>query len=394
MSTETDFFQQVRDALNHLYDYGYLEKQPLARLYWPEESESIKQAQRLHRLLLESIEELHPPAASNTGTSRAEYYLLLVYRYIEERPLPDIMQELGYSRRQFFRQQQKATEMLASILHEKVPAKQPPPESNDHLEDELERFRARRRAIDPLEALKGTLEIIELLAEQHHVSLTVDLPESLPLIYGSRTVLRQVFLNSLSCLISQPHNREVHLHASHHKSAVIVEITAKTDQTHPAEPAPQQPGSIYHLVKLLGGTWSTEKLDRRHYVWQFKFPANVEKTLLVVEDNEGVINAFRRYLVGYNYRVISATTGAEAIQLAQEVQPSIITLDVMIPGQDGWEILHALKRHTRTKEIPVVICSVLQDPTLAHSLGAAAYLRKPVVQTDLLTMLDRLAAVA
>lgn len=60
MSTEIDFFQQVRDALNHLYDYGYLEKHRLAQLYWPEESDTIKQAQQLHRLLLESIEELHP----------------------------------------------------------------------------------------------------------------------------------------------------------------------------------------------------------------------------------------------------------------------------------------------------------------------------------------------
>ncbi|MCB0210694.1 MAG: response regulator [Anaerolineae bacterium] len=393
MSTESDFFQQVRDALNHLYDYGHLEKHPLARLYWPEEEANSQQAQRLHRLLLESIEALHPPAASTSGTSRAEYYLLLVYRYVEERPLADIMQELGYSRRQFFRQQQKATEMLAANLQEKVPAAKPSPEPNNLLEDELERFRARRRAIDPLEALEGALAIIELMAEQHQVALTVDLPETLPLIYGSRTVLRQVILNSLSHLIGQPHNREVRLHACQEKSAVVMKLTATIDQAQPDAPAPDQPESIHHLVKLLGGTWSTKKLNEQSYKWAFHFPADVEKTLLVVEDNEGVISAFRRYLVGHNYRVISATNGADAIQLAQEMQPAIITLDVMIPGQDGWEILHALKRHTSTQSIPIVICSVLQDPNLAQSLGAAAYLRKPVVQTDLLTTLDRLVAV-
>ncbi|MCB0196443.1 MAG: response regulator [Anaerolineae bacterium] len=393
MSAESDFFQQVRDALNHLYDYGHLEKHGLVRLYWPDEKDTIQKAQRLHRLLLESIEELHPPAASTSGTSRAEYYLLLVYRYVEERPLADIMQELGYSRRQFFRQQQKATEMLAANLQEKVPEAKPSPETTNMLEDELERFRARRRAIDPLEALEGSLEIIELMAEQHQVSLTVDLPERLPPIYGSRTVLRQVILNSLSHLIGQPHNREVRLHACQVKSSVAMKLTATTDSSQPELPSPEQPESIHHLVKLLGGTWATEKLSKEQYRWAFHFPADIEKTLLVVEDNEGVISAFRRYLVGHNYRVISATNGADAIQLAQEMQPSIITLDVMIPGQDGWEILHALKRHTSTKSIPIVICSVLQDPNLAQSLGAAAYLRKPVVQTDLLTTLDRLAAV-
>ena len=81
MSTESEFLQQVRDALSHLYDYPYLESHPLALRCWPEsEQKGPNRAQRLHRLLLESIEELHPPVAPIKGTSRAEYYFLLVYR--------------------------------------------------------------------------------------------------------------------------------------------------------------------------------------------------------------------------------------------------------------------------------------------------------------------------
>ena len=390
MSTEVDFFQQIKDALNHLYDYRYLEKHPLAQLYWPGERDKVNQARQLHRLLLESIEDIHPPDSLARETSRAEYYILLVYRYIEERPVDDIMKKLGHSRRHFFRQQNKAIKMLAGALQEKAPTVKALSKPDDQLEGELERFRTRRRAIDPLEALRGTLEIIKPLAEQHHVSLTCDLPETLPPIYGSRTVLRQIFLNSLSYLITRPSSQEIHLHAAHHESSVMIEVTTKIGQPQMKGLELDQPDSIYHLVEILGGTWSTEQLSRQCQIWSFDFPTNIERTLLVVDDNEGISNAFRRYLVGYNYRVVSATTGAEAIQLARETQLSVITLDVMLPGQDGWEILHALKRNPDTKKIPIIICSVLQDPSLAQSLGAAAYLRKPVAQADLLTMLERM----
>ena len=137
------------------------------------------------------------------------------------------------------------------------------------------------------------------------------------------------------------------------------------------------------------GNWQAFELKDHGWSYRFDFPAGVEKVLLVVEDNEAVIQAFRRYLADYSYQVIGATTGTEALRLAREMSPTMITLDVMIPGQDGWEILHALKHDLATQHIPVIICSVLEDPELARSLGAAAYLRKPVVQADLLTTLDR-----
>jgi CheY-like chemotaxis protein len=112
----------------------------------------------------------------------------------------------------------------------------------------------------------------------------------------------------------------------------------------------------------------------------------------VVDDNEAVGQAFRRYLAEYRYQVVGAATGTEALQLARELSPAIITLDVMIPGQDGWEILHALKADPVTRHIPVIICSVLEDPDLAQLLGAAGYLQKPIAQADLLGAVERLGS--
>jgi CheY-like chemotaxis protein len=395
MSTEPEFLQQVREVLSHLYDYAYLESHPFALRYWPGEQNGPHRAQRLHRLLLESLEELHPPGTPAKGTSRAEYYFLLVYRYVEEWPLADIMQELGYSRRQFFRQQQKAIKMLAGLLSEKVPKSTSSPAQADNvLDDELERFRARHRAVDPREIVQGVLEMVGRLADHHGVTLVCDLPDRLPVIYGSRTLLRQVFLNSLSQLITQPGSQQIHLRLFQVRQSVVVELTAEFDLSGAEAAANNQQlelEPVRHLVEMMRGNWQAFEFEADGCTYRFDFPAEAEKVLLVVEDNEGVIQVFRRYLAGYSYQVIGATTGAEALRLAREMTPSIITLDIMIPGQDGWEILHGLKRDPATQPIPVIICSVLEDPELARSLGAAAYLRKPVGQADLLTLLDRLS---
>ena len=105
MFSQDEFREQVRDALHHLYDYPYLERHPLALRYWPEvRREGPSRAHRLNRLLLESIEELNPPGEVAIDTSHVRFYSLLVDRYVEERPLPEIMRKLGYSRSQYFRE--------------------------------------------------------------------------------------------------------------------------------------------------------------------------------------------------------------------------------------------------------------------------------------------------
>jgi CheY-like chemotaxis protein len=148
---------------------------------------------------------------------------------------------------------------------------------------------------------------------------------------------------------------------------------------------------VQRLVKMMGGNWQMGEARSGGCICRFDFPAHGQKVLLVVEDNEAVIKAFRRYLAGYDYQVVGTTTGAEAIQLAREVNPTTITLDVMMPTQDGWEVLQDLKSDPMTRHIPVIICSVLEDPELARSLGASVYLRKPVTQFDLLNALDSLS---
>jgi len=394
-----DFRRQVRDALHHLYDYHYLENHPLALQYWPEEkTEGPGRAHRFNRLLLESIEELNPPGEVVADRSRARFYSILVSRYVEERPLPEILRELGYSRSQFFREQQKAITMLASILREKLRSQVPSPAwSASLLEAEADRVLSRREAVDPAQVLPGVLELVSHLAGRRGVSLVCDLVTGLPRIYGSRTVLRQVLLKGLSDLISQPDTRQVCIHMHCVRERLVTELIARTDAPAPRDRSGKAAPCLWpnlepvrRLVEAMGGHWLGIRVGSGMCTYSFDFPVDRGKTLLVVEDNEGIVRVFEGYLAGYGYQVVGATTGDEALRLARELSPAAIPLDIMMPNQDGWEILQALKSDPVTRSIPVIICSVLEDPELAHSLGAAAYLQKPITQRALLEVLSGL----
>jgi len=397
MPNRDEFRQQVRDVLHRLYDYAYLERHPLAKRRWPEVRRGgPSRAHRFNRLVLESIEELNPPGEGATDTSHARFYSLLVYRYVEERPLPEVLRRLGCSRSQFFREQEKAITMLASVLREKLAQEAPAPAGVDTLLDaEAERVLAQREAVDPAEVVRGVLDVVEHLAEQTGVAVTSDLVPGLPSITVSRTLLRQVLLRGLSTLIAQPGTQRVCIRMWCEGQRLITELTAE-----PARPShrPGEAGAhheadlepVRRLVEMVGGTWHGVEAGPGGCRCRFDLPVDGNKVLLAIEDNEGIVRVFQGYLATYGYVVMGATSGDEALRLAREVSPIAITLDIMMPTQDGWEILQVLKSDPGTRSIPVIICSVLEDPQLARSLGAVAYLQKPISQADLLDVLSRL----
>jgi CheY-like chemotaxis protein len=208
-------------------------------------------------------------------------------------------------------------------------------------------------------------------------------------------LLRQVLLKGLSDLISQPYTRQVSIRMWCEGQRLIVQLVTK-----PGSSIRQSDGTasrlelglepVFRLVEMMGGHWQGVEVSPEERTYSFDFPVESEKVLLVIEDNEGIVRVFQSYLASYGYLVIGAMTGDEALKLAREVIPAAITLDIMMPNQDGWEILQALKSDPVTQSIPVIICSVLEDPELARSLGAAAYLQKPISQANLLDVLNGL----
>ncbi len=116
------------------------------------------------------------------------------------------------------------------------------------------------------------------------------------------------------------------------------------------------------------------------------------KTVLVIEDDRQFSNLLAFYLRQEGYTPVQHYHGASALERARELKPTLITLDVILPDQDGWEVLRALKSDPETRDIPVLVISVLENSELAFSLGAVDYLLKPIHREDLGRLLDRLVA--
>jgi CheY-like chemotaxis protein len=112
-------------------------------------------------------------------------------------------------------------------------------------------------------------------------------------------------------------------------------------------------------------------------------------TVLVIDDDGAVRELMARFLGKEGFRVVAASGGEDGLRLARELAPDVITLDVLMPGMDGWSVLAALKADPALADIPVVMLTMLDDRNLGYALGAADYLTKPIDRERLVAVLGR-----
>jgi CheY-like chemotaxis protein len=111
--------------------------------------------------------------------------------------------------------------------------------------------------------------------------------------------------------------------------------------------------------------------------------------VLVIDDEAAVRDLMQRFLGKEGFRVIAAASGEEGLRWARELRPDAITLDVMMPGMDGWAVLSALKADPDVAEIPVIMLTIVDDRNLGYALGASDYLTKPIDRERLVTVLKQ-----
>jgi signal transduction histidine kinase/DNA-binding response OmpR family regulator len=111
--------------------------------------------------------------------------------------------------------------------------------------------------------------------------------------------------------------------------------------------------------------------------------------VLCIDDDPDVIEILRKYLVPEGYSVTGALSGEEGIELARKIKPALITLDIMMPKKDGWQVLRELKQRSDTRDIPVIIHSIVENRPLAMSLGAVDVITKPTDPKRLLSLVKQ-----
>ncbi|HEX9560052.1 MAG TPA: response regulator, partial [Candidatus Dormibacteraeota bacterium] len=280
-----------------------------------------------------------------------------------------------------------------------------------------------RRLIDEARAT------VEPLAQGKAISLNVDPGPELHLI-ADPAKLKQMLLNLLSNAIKftpdggriQIRGRQVDSWAEIAVSDTGIGIAAEdlgrlfTEfQQLDAGPARQQEGTGLGLAltrrfaELHGGQVSVESAPGKGSTFTLRLPLEA-KTLraparhephsvtasdlsrplvLVVDDNPQAAEILARTMGAGGFRIKVAHTGTEALTMARDLKPVAITLDILLPEVDGWEVLNRLKADEATRNIPVIVVSVVDNPALGQALGAFDYFVKPVDGKALLSRLSQ-----
>ena len=119
-------------------------------------------------------------------------------------------------------------------------------------------------------------------------------------------------------------------------------------------------------------------------------PGGEKPLVLIIEDNQQAAQLIQVYLQEAGYRTEFARDGAEGLEKAKRLKPNIITLDMIMPIKDGWQVLKELKRHPICKNIPIVIISITDEKKLGFSMGAVDYFVKPVNREELLKVMQKI----
>lgn len=281
--------------------------------------------------------------------------------------------------------------------------------------------------------IKGVMSTSLALVKDKPVALRDDLPSQLPVVYADSKRVRQVLLNLMSNAAKFTHEgtitlkvREYNSDPDHDMPGPHIRISvvdtgigiSEHDMPLLFEAFRQVDGSTTRqvggtglglpitkeFIELMGGRIWVESEVGSGSAFNFTLPVQpptgVETTptgqlidrskpiILAVDDEPRVLDLYRRYLDNDEYSMVGVPSAQNIVERVRNVRPTLIIMDLALPGKDGWEALDEIKQEPDISHIPVIICSIHDERTRGMEAGAAGYLTKPVIEEDLLGMVD------
>ena len=286
---------------------------------------------------------------------------------------------------------------------------------------------------DVAEMIRGVVDTIEPLAEKSGDTLSVECPEGLGAMHADLTKVRQSLLNLLSNAVKFTERGTITLRAAREADGDREWITLAIGDSGIGM-TPEQLGRLFQpftqadasttrkyggtglgltitrrFCQMMGGDISVRSVSGAGSTFTIRLPARVAgdgaeasphapraaegadggPLVLVIDDDPAVRDLMGRLLSREGFRVAYAADGESGLRLARRDHPEVITLDVMMPGLDGWAVLTELKSDPAVADIPVIMVTFVGDRNLGYALGASDYLTKPIDRSRLAGILKK-----
>ncbi len=272
--------------------------------------------------------------------------------------------------------------------------------------------------------VQSVLSTAKGLVKEKPIQLVSNILAGTSTVRGDAMRIRQIFINLLSNAAKFTEEGAIKVEAQNQKTAdgkteVMIRVTdtgpgiSPEDQEKLFKAFSQVDGSATrksggtglglsicaNLVQLHGGRIGVTSEAGQGSTFWFTLPPYLQpleeipadrKIVVAIDDDPKVISLYERYLTPQGYFVIPFIEAKGAKERILAIKPYAITLDVMMPNIDGWTLLSELKSDPATRDIPVLICSILEQADKGFNLGAADYLTKPILEEDLVQAMSRL----
>ena len=280
------------------------------------------------------------------------------------------------------------------------------------------------------EAIEGIAAVAAPLVADRGNELILECPEAIGEMRSDPTKVRQILFNLLSNAAKFTENGQITLRVDRNITATGDQLTFQVRDTGigmsanqldrvfdaftqaQASTSREYGGTGLGLAisrrycELLGGTLKVESTlgegstftahlpaGPGHYVMRNGVtdaaPPGEGPLVLVIDDEASSLDLMTRQLENEGIRVATAQGGEVGLELAETLQPAVIALDVMMSDLDGWSVLEHLKTNPQTADIPVVMCTIVDDEQRGYALGAVDYLIKPVNRERLIDILSK-----
>lgn len=417
--TYAQFVAHLRRALHYLYDPVHLRDSPLIDLLGL--TREFDRAATLHEVLSKTIRALKPGEDEPPQARAWRLYDTLNFLYVRQLGREAVATQLGISERQLRREQRVTLEVLAQQLWTKINPTASPVQRQATLQPQAEGITLsyqktdhtlseelgwlKKSADEPRVALREALytvdHVAQPLAHQWQTPLQIHLPPEVADIPVASLALRSILLTILSVAIPRAGERPVVISATTQGATVECTVSccnqgdehARLSESDSNEDAASLQ-TAQTLAAFYGAQLCFPQREGMLFTATLTLPSPAQVSVLVIDDNGDWIELLQRYAAGSRYQVTGSSDPTTARERAGKLQPALIVLDVMMHHVDGWQILSELRHDPLVAQTPIIICTILPVKELALSLGANAFLQKPVTQHRFLTTLDQQSGLA